>query len=112
MVYYFKELKNYIRVLRSGSWANKGTTRAQMEDEHICMDKVAGFESWAFYGVFDGRGGGNAAIFLKENLLNFILCEGDVDIWEGGVAVEKPIKNAYAKVDDAWAEPLELTSFL
>lgn len=101
-----EELKDYIPVLRSGSWADIGPTRAQMEDEHILMDKVPGFQSLAFYGVFDGHCGGDAATFIKENLLNLILREGDVDFWEGGfgVGVEKAIKNAFLKADDALAE--------
>lgn len=80
-----------------------------MEDEHIRMDKVACFESLELYGVFDNHCGGDAATFIKENLLNLILHEGKVDFWDrgGGVGVgvgvgvglgvEKALKNYFVK---------------
>jgi protein phosphatase 2C family protein 2/3 len=77
-----------------------------MEDEHICIDDIAGYldnprlESMAFYGVFDGHGGSEAVTYVKENLLDFIL--QDDDFPDGGL--EKAIRNAFMKADGALAE--------
>nr|ABK27050.1 unknown [Picea sitchensis] len=102
--------QHFIPVLRSGSWADIGS-KQRMEDEHICIDDIArnhlgdpDFESrtpMAFYGVFDGHGGRDAATYIKENLLNFITEYGDFP--NGGL--RNAVKNAFLKADDALAEP-------
>lgn len=99
-----------VSVLRSGSWVDTGP-KERMEDEHIRVDDILAnrlsgreFESWkpmAFYGVFDGHNGSDAATYLKENLLNFIL--EDVDFSAQGL--QKAVKNAFLKADCALAEP-------
>ncbi|MED6208703.1 hypothetical protein PIB30_047812 [Stylosanthes scabra] len=62
--------------VRSGSCADIGP-RGSMDDEHIQIDDLAahlGFVSKypmpsAFYAVFDGHGGPNAATFVKRNAI-------------------------------------------
>ncbi|KAF5469684.1 hypothetical protein F2P56_013739 [Juglans regia] len=60
-----------------------------MEDEHICVDNlleclgpIEHFSSpGAFYGVFDGYGGVDAALFIRENILQFILKDAHFPIY-------------------------------
>ncbi|CAN7019413.1 hypothetical protein BRARA_F00456 [Brassica rapa] len=64
----------FFPTIRSGSFADiRG--RETMEDEHICIDDLSSqFRSLnfslpsAFYGVFDGHGGPEASLYMKENL--------------------------------------------
>ncbi|KAL2232125.1 probable protein phosphatase 2C 27 [Sesamum indicum] len=93
-------------VFRSGSCAEKGP-KQYMEDEHICIDNLhqhlgetAGFPSpGAFYGVFDGHGGTDAAWFISNNILNFIVEDSFFP-----VCLEKAIKSAFLKADYAFAD--------
>ncbi|KAL0352526.1 UNVERIFIED_CONTAM: putative protein phosphatase 2C 27 [Sesamum calycinum] len=97
-------------VFRSGSCAEKGP-KQYMEDEHICIDilhqhlgESAGFPSpGAFYGVFDGHGGTDAAWFIRNNILNFIVEDSFFP-----VCLEKAIKNAFLKADYAFADDSSL----
>ncbi|KAA8537390.1 hypothetical protein F0562_026923 [Nyssa sinensis] len=99
-----------IPVFRSGSCAEKGP-KQYMEDEHVCIDNLiehlganADFPSpGAFYGVFDGHGGTDAASFIRKNILKFI-----VDDLHFPVCVEKAIKNAFVKADHAFADDSSL----
>ncbi|KAL8150023.1 putative protein phosphatase 2C 27 [Apium graveolens] len=95
-------------VFRSGSCAEKGV-KQHMEDEHICIDDLveelgAGAsaifpQAGAFYGVFDGHGGVDAASFVRKNILKFI-----VDDSHFPVCLEKAIRNAFVKADHAFAD--------
>ncbi|KAL0313876.1 UNVERIFIED_CONTAM: putative protein phosphatase 2C 27 [Sesamum angustifolium] len=97
-------------VFRSGSCAEKGP-KQYMEDEHICIDilhqhlgESAGFPSpRAFYGVFDGHGGTDAAWFIRNNILKFIVEDSFFP-----VCLEKAIKNAFLKADYAFADDSSL----
>lgn len=93
-------------VFRSGSCAEKGA-KQYMEDEHICIDdlvihvnEIAGSTSpAAFYGVFDGHGGTDAALFVRNNILKFITEEPCFPM-----CLEKALKNAFLKADYAFAD--------
>ncbi|KAL0361871.1 UNVERIFIED_CONTAM: putative protein phosphatase 2C 27 [Sesamum radiatum] len=97
-------------VFRSGSCAEKGP-KQYMEDEHICIDNLhqhlgetAGFPSpGAFYGVFDGHGGTDAAWFIRNNILKFIVEDSFFP-----VCSEKAIKSAFLKADYAFADDSSL----
>ncbi|XP_058723591.1 probable protein phosphatase 2C 13 [Vicia villosa] len=66
----------FIPVVRSGSCADIGP-RGSMDDDHIQIDDLAthlGFvlkspTRSAFYAVFDGHGGPDAAVFVKNNAM-------------------------------------------
>ncbi|GLJ25324.1 hypothetical protein SUGI_0484780 [Cryptomeria japonica] len=104
--------KTFTPVFRSGSWAEIGPKR-YMEDEHICIDDLVEHlgtvsecpEPGAFYGVFDGHGGGDAAIFIRKNLLNFIVEDSHFPN-----AVGKAIRNAFMQADHAFADACSLDS--
>ncbi|XP_020880654.1 probable protein phosphatase 2C 13 [Arabidopsis lyrata subsp. lyrata] len=72
--YISESTSEFIATIRSGSFADI-RSQETMEDEHICIDDLsAHLGSFnlsvpsAFYGVFDGHGGPEAALFMKENL--------------------------------------------
>ncbi|XP_019431168.1 PREDICTED: probable protein phosphatase 2C 2 isoform X2 [Lupinus angustifolius] len=66
----------FIPNVRSGSYAEIGP-RVSMEDEHIRIDDLASHLGFvfqcpiqsAFYAVFDGHGGPDAAAFVKRNAM-------------------------------------------
>ncbi|CAH9115825.1 unnamed protein product [Cuscuta epithymum] len=96
----------YLPVFRSGSCAEIGP-KQYMEDEHIRIDNLLEYlgESssvtslGAFYGVFDGHGGTDAALFVRNNILKFILEDSFFPI-----CLEKAIKNAFLKADYAFVD--------
>nr|POF10862.1 putative protein phosphatase 2c 27 [Quercus suber] len=100
------EKSDFLPVFRSGSCAERGP-KQYMEDEHICLDNLiehlgatAGFPSpGAFYGVFDGHGGTDAASFIRNNILRFIVEDSHFPI-----CVEKAITSAFVKADYAFAD--------
>ncbi|KAJ7548585.1 hypothetical protein O6H91_07G018100 [Diphasiastrum complanatum] len=78
-----------------------------MEDAHVRIDDLiehlgfpfVGDSPGAFYGVFDGHGGKDAANFVRENLLKFI-----VEDYSFPDAVEDAVKHAFLQADHAFAE--------
>lgn len=102
----------FLPVFRSGSCAEIGPKR-NMEDEHICIDDLVdhlgsppNFPSpGAFYGVFDGHGGTDAAIFVRKNILKFIMDDGHFPI-----SIEKAIESAFVRADHAFADACSLDS--
>ncbi|XP_039123889.1 probable protein phosphatase 2C 27 [Dioscorea cayenensis subsp. rotundata] len=103
-------IPGFLPVFRSGSCAEIGP-KTNMEDEHICIDNlvdhlggVACFPSpGAFYGVFDGHGGTDAASFVRENLLRFIIEDTHFPNYVG-----KAIKSAFMKTDHAIADSISI----
>ncbi|XP_057963807.1 probable protein phosphatase 2C 27 [Malania oleifera] len=99
-------------VFRSGSCSEIGP-KPYMEDEHICVDDLlehlgvtANFSSpGAFYGVFDGHGGTDAALFIRENILRFIVEDSHFPM-----CVKMATKSAFLKADHAFANSVCLDS--
>ncbi|XP_057448908.1 probable protein phosphatase 2C 47 isoform X2 [Lotus japonicus] len=107
-----EEKSEFSLSLRSGSFSDKGP-KQYMEDEFICVDvlrECVGPGSdlpspAAFYGVFDGHGGVDAASFTRKNILKFII--EDPQFPSG---IKKAIKNAFVKVDNAFRDASALDS--
>ncbi|KAJ4966164.1 hypothetical protein NE237_018013 [Protea cynaroides] len=99
-------------VFRSGSCSEIGP-KQYMEDEHTCIDNLAKhlgvdlkFPSpGAFYGVFDGHGGSDAASFIRKNILKFIIEDSHFPL-----SMEKAIKSAFVRLDHAFADAPTLDS--
>lgn len=106
------EKSGFLPLFRSGSWSEIGPKK-YMEDEYICVDNLhkhlgsaANFSSpGAFYGVFDGHGGVDAASFAKTNLLTYIVEDSNFP-----TGTKKALRSAFAKVDHAFADASSLDS--
>ncbi|KAL3527310.1 hypothetical protein ACH5RR_011966 [Cinchona calisaya] len=104
------ESSGFSPVFRSGSCSEKGPKQF-MEDEFICVDNLrehfseaSHFPSaGAFYGVFDGHGGVDAASFTKTNILNFIVEDSYFPS-----AIKRALRNAFVKTDHALADAKSL----
>ncbi|XP_010940247.1 probable protein phosphatase 2C 27 [Elaeis guineensis] len=103
---------DFFPVLRSGSCAEIGPKQS-MEDEHICVDNLVDHlghiahvpSPGAFYGVFDGHGGTDAASFIRKNILRYIIEDGHFPN-----CMEKAIKSAFLRADHAFADAHSLDS--
>ncbi|XP_058772669.1 probable protein phosphatase 2C 47 [Vicia villosa] len=101
-------------ILRSGSCSEKGP-KQYMEDEFVCVDILLEFKCVAqqldlpspsaFYGVFDGHGGIDAASFIKKNMFNFIIEDSQFQS-----STKKAVKNAFVKADHAFRDASTLDS--
>ncbi|CAN1127724.1 Probable protein phosphatase 2C 27 [Linum perenne] len=105
------EKADFLPVFRSGSCAEEGPKQF-MEDEHVCIDDLNQHlgssaanlsSSGAFYGVFDGHGGTDAALFVRKNILRLIVEDSQFPN-----CVEKAIKSAFLKADYAFADDASL----
>lgn len=99
-------------IYRSACCAEIGP-KPYMEDAHICIDDLpnhigaaAGCTSpGAFYGVFDGHGGTDAAFFVRENILRLIVEDSHFPICK-----KQAIKSAFLKADHAFVDDGSLDS--
>ncbi|XP_058180593.1 probable protein phosphatase 2C 47 isoform X2 [Rhododendron vialii] len=106
----FGENSGFLPIFRSGSCSEIGP-KTYMEDEYICVDNLrehleaaSDFPSpGAFYGVFDGHGGVDAASFTRKNILKFIVEDSHFP-----TVVKRAIRNAFVKVDHAIADAKSL----
>ncbi|CAH8323613.1 unnamed protein product [Eruca vesicaria subsp. sativa] len=112
----------YVPIIRSGSYADIGPKRF-MEDEHICVDDLSSQvgclselpKPSAFYGVFDGHGGSEAATYVKQNAIRLFF-EDDKFPQTSEVNsvyvedVKSSLRNAFLQADLALAEDCSISS--
>ncbi|KAJ0092508.1 hypothetical protein Patl1_24803 [Pistacia atlantica] len=113
--------KSFPRI-RSGSCADIGC-RKSMDDEHICIDDLSArlgslFKCpmpSAFYAVFDGHGGPEAAVFIKNNAMKLFFEDADLplisDIDDVFLAeLENSHRRAFLQADHALAHECSVGS--
>lgn len=116
------EPPQFVPSIRSGSFADIGPRRF-MEDEHIRIDDLSAHlgsllkcpTPSAFYGVFDGHGGQDAAAYVKRHAIRFFFedadfpqaSEADKDFLN---SVENSVRKAFLHVDLALADDCTISS--
>nr|GEU56206.1 probable protein phosphatase 2C 47 [Tanacetum cinerariifolium] len=86
--------------IRSGSYADIGHRRS-MEDEHVRIDDLSTHlgslpKPAAFYGVFDGHGGPEAAVYMKNNVKRLFLQNLQISQTD---KVEDSLRSAFLSAD-------------
>ncbi|CAL9039143.1 unnamed protein product [Musa banksii] len=117
------EPPQFVPSIRSGSFSDIGH-RSFMEDEHIRIDDLSAPlgsllrcpAPSAFYAVFDGHGGPDAAAYIKRHAIRFLFedakfpwasSEADKDFVE---SVENSVRQAFLLADVAMAEDCTVSS--
>ncbi|KAI7983214.1 putative protein phosphatase 2C 49 [Camellia lanceoleosa] len=112
----------FVPSIRSGSFADIGSRR-YVEDEHIRIDDLSAHlgsffvfhKPSAFYGVFDGHGGPEAAAYFRKNVLRFFSEDAkfpqtskvdDAFLFE----VENSLRKAFLLADLALADDCSVSS--
>ncbi|KAG6433393.1 hypothetical protein SASPL_105006 [Salvia splendens] len=128
MYVYAKDVKSpetpvlFVPSIRSGGFADIGPRR-YMEDEHIRIDDLSAHlgslitvpEPCAFYGVFDGHGGPEAAAYARKHAMRFFFEDGDFprasEVNDAFVLdVENYLRKAFLLADMALAEDSSVSS--
>lgn len=112
----------FVPIIRSGSCADIGP-RISMDDEHIRIDDLSAYlgslfkcpTPSAFYAVFDGHGGPEAAVYVKENAMKLFFKDADMpqtsDINDAVLAeLENSYKKAFLLADLALADECSISS--
>ncbi|XP_066308795.1 probable protein phosphatase 2C 2 [Miscanthus floridulus] len=110
------EQLQFVPSIRSGSFADIGPRRF-MEDEHIRIDDLSGHlgsllmvsAPSAFYGVFDGHGGSDAAAYMKTHAMRLFFEDADFpqasqedEIF--AESVEESVRKTFLRADLALAD--------
>ncbi|XP_062197169.1 probable protein phosphatase 2C 2 [Phragmites australis] len=106
----------FVPSIRSGSFANIGPRR-YMEDEHIQIDDLSGHLGSllmcsvpsAFYGVFDGHGGSDAAAYMKKHAMRLFFedaefAQASQEDETFAECVEDSVRKAFLRADLALAD--------
>lgn len=112
----------FIPNVRSGSYAEIGP-RGSMDDEHIQIDDLASHLGFvfkspipsAFYAVFDGHGGPDAAYFIKRNAMRLFFEDANLLQSYGTDALflkklEESHRRAFVRADLALADEETVSS--
>ncbi|KAG2588210.1 probable protein phosphatase 2C 2 [Panicum virgatum] len=106
----------FVPSIRSGSFADIGPRR-YMEDEHIRIDDLSAHlapvlmfsELSAFYGVFDGHGGSDAAAYMKKHAMKLFFEDAEFPQASQedkmfAESVEDSVRKAFLRADLALAD--------